>query len=72
MSFKYSEIVDNFNEEVRSVVENIHTVVDQNQIGTFSYGPFTIEILEKNNLMDSYRKENTMQPLLDSQEFIFI
>lgn len=72
VSFKYSEIVDNFNEEVRSVIENIHTVVDQNQIGTFGYGPFTIEILKKNNLMDSYRKESTMQPLLDSQEFIFI
>lgn len=72
ISFKYSEVVDGFNEEVRSVIENIHTVVDQNEIGIFNYGPLTIEILEKNNLMNNYRKENTMQPLLDYQEFNFI
>ena len=72
ISFKYSELVDNLTQEVKNIIENIHTVIDQNQTGLFTHGPFAFEIKEKNNLMNRYKKESTLQPLLDSQDFIFI
>jgi GT2 family glycosyltransferase len=72
VAFKYSELVGNLTQEVKNIIENIHTVIDQNQTGLFTHGPFAFEIKEKNNLMNRYKKESTLQPLLDSQDFIFI
>ena len=72
ISCKYSELEDMFSADIRSTVEQIHTVVDQNEEGTYTYGPFHIDIRRKENLMDSYKKEDTMRPLLAFQEFTFI
>ena len=67
-----SELKEGFNEELRSVVENIHAVVDQNEEGIFSYGPFTFNIKKKNNLMQTYKKQLTTDKLISSQKFIFV
>lgn len=71
ITFKYSEIVSQFSDEFISVVENIHTIIDQNDEGTFSYGPFTIEIINKTNLAETYKKQLTTNSLLNSQKFTF-
>ena len=71
VSCKYSELVNGLNKDVQAVIENIHQVVDQNDIGTFRYGPLTIDIKAKNNLMNTYRKQKTTQMLLAAQSFNF-
>jgi len=71
VSFKYSELKEGFNEELRSVVENIQTIVDQNEEGMLSYGPFLFSINKKNNIMQTYKKQLTTERLLSSQKFIF-
>jgi len=72
VSFKYSELIDQFTEEIRHLLENIHSVVDQNEIGMFTYGPLNIHIKEKNNLMNNYKKANNIELILKDQEFKFI
>jgi GT2 family glycosyltransferase len=71
ISFKYSELEESFNQELRNLIENIHTVVDQNEEGILSYGPFTFYIKEKNNIMQTYKKQLTTDALIASQKFIF-
>lgn len=72
ISFKYSELKEGFNDELRSIIENIHAVVDQNEEGVLSYGPFTFDIRKKDNLMQAYKKQLTTEKLISSQKFIFI
>ena len=72
VSFKYSELKEGFNEELRSVVENIHAVVHQNEEGVLSYGPLTFDIRAKNDLMQTYKKQLTTDRLISSQKFIFV
>jgi hypothetical protein len=72
ISFKYSELKESFNEELRSVIENIHAVVDQNEEGILRYGPFTFDIKKKNNIMQTYKKQLTTDKLISSQKFIFV
>ena len=71
VSFKYSELKESFNQELRNLVENIHAVVDQNEEGIFSYGPFTFDIKKKENIMETYKKQLTTDALIASQKFIF-
>ena len=71
VSFKYSELKESFNQELRNLVENIHAVVDQNEEGIFSYGPFTFDIKRKENIMQTYKKQLTTDALIASQKFIF-
>jgi len=71
ISFKYSELKESFNAELRNLIENIHTVVDQNEEGVFSYGPFTFDIKKKENIMQTYKKQLTTDALIASQKFIF-
>jgi hypothetical protein len=72
ISFKYSELKESYNEEIRGIVENVHTIVDQNEEGLFGYGPFTFNIKKKNNLMQTYKKQSTTDALMSSQKFNFI
>jgi len=71
VSFKYSELKESFNQELRNLVENIHAVVDQNEEGIFSYGPFTFDIKKKENIVETYKKQLTTDALIASQKFIF-
>lgn len=72
ISFKYSELKENFNEEIRNIVENIHTIVSQNEEGIFVYGPFTFKIKKKTNLMQTYKKQLNIDTLISSQKFNFM
>jgi GT2 family glycosyltransferase len=69
--FKYSNLVANFTEEVRFFIENIHSVVEQNDLGTFEYGPFTIEVNNKVDQSSNLIKVNNTYQLLNDQMFIF-
>ena len=71
VSFKYSELVNQFTDEIRYIIENIHELIDQNKIGKFNYGPLIIDIKAKNNLMNDYKKVNNTDLLLNSQVFKF-
>lgn len=72
VSFKYSELKESFNQELRNLVENIHAVVDQNEEGIFNYGPFTFDIKKKENIMQTYKKQPNTDKLISSQKFIFV
>jgi GT2 family glycosyltransferase len=69
--FKYSELVANFTDELRQVIENLNQLVVENELGVFEYGPFVIEINNKNDLSKSYAKTNNLETLLTDQTFIF-
>jgi GT2 family glycosyltransferase len=71
VSFKYSELTNQFTDDIKYIIENIHELIDQNEIGKFSYGPLTIDIKAKNNLMNDYKKVNNTDLLLNSQVFKF-
>lgn len=71
ISFKYSELVKQFTDDIRNVIENIQQVVHQTEVGTFTYGPLTIDIKKKTNLADGYKKTTNIDLLLTDQEFLF-
>lgn len=74
ISCKYSDLVEQFNNpnpEIRALFENAHEVVHHNEVGMFTCGPVTIDIKEKNNLMDSFKKQPNTDRLLSTQKFIF-
>jgi GT2 family glycosyltransferase len=68
---KYSDLAANFTEEVRYFVENINLVIQENSLGTFEYGPFTIEVNRKSDLSSSFVKVNNAHLLLNDQIFTF-
>lgn len=69
VSFDYSNIVDY--KSAQPLIENIQDVVYQNDIGTFEYEGFKIEIKVKNDISDSFKRHNDIDLLLNDQEFIF-
>ena len=71
ISFKYSELVSNFTAEVRSVLENANQIVDQNDPGTFSFGPLTITIKAKGDINQDKILIKNIDQLLTDQELIF-
>jgi GT2 family glycosyltransferase len=71
VSFNYSELVNGLTEEVQKILENINQVVDQNEIGSFQYGPLTIDIRTKYDLSNSYKKQETTEGILAAQTFTF-
>lgn len=72
VSLKYSELVSNLDKDLQAIIENIHAVVSQNEVGIYSYGPLTLDIRRKNNLMETYKKEDTLSLLLNEREYVFI
>ena len=75
ISCKYSDLVEQFsnpNPEIRALFENAHEVVYHNEVGMFACGPVTVDIKEKNNLMDSFKKQPNTDKLLNTQDFIFV
>jgi GT2 family glycosyltransferase len=71
ISFKYSEFLKGFNDELKSVIENINEVVDQNEIGKFQYGPLIIDIKRKTNLTPTMLKVKNTDTVLNHQKFAF-
>lgn len=70
ISFKYSEFVKY--KDSQHFIENVHDIVDSNEEGDFEWGPFTIQIKNKTNLMETYKRVNTIDLLLNEQTFNFI
>lgn len=69
--FKQSELLAGFTQEIRSILENIHTVIDQNDPGAFSFGPLTIEIRRKEDRSRSMIKMPDIEKLLSEDSFLF-
>jgi GT2 family glycosyltransferase len=69
VSFKYSDLLKD--KKVQHFIENIHEIVDSNEEGEFAWGPFVIDIKHKNNLMDRYKRVNSIDSLLNEQKFNF-
>lgn len=72
ISFKYSDLLKNLNDDTKYFIENIHQIVDTNEIGEFGYGPFIINILKKENLMHSYAKQQTTDYVISFEKFNFV
>jgi GT2 family glycosyltransferase len=64
---KYSTLLANFSDDVRSVIENIHKVVNTNDIGLFEYGPLTIEITNKRDVSGTMARTNNLDALITKQ-----
>lgn len=71
ISFKYSEFVKELNEDLKKVIENIHSIVADTEIGSFAFGPLTIEIKQKNDLSEAYKRVSTIDALLNTDIFKF-
>lgn len=71
VSFKYSEFLKEFSDDLKSIIENINQVVDQNEIGKFQYGPLVIDIKRKTNLTPTMIKASNTDMILNHQKFAF-
>jgi GT2 family glycosyltransferase len=69
ISFKYSEIFES--KDSQHFIENIHEIVHNNEEGEFEWGPFTIQIKNKHNLVHSYKRVDSIDLLLNEQNFNF-
>jgi hypothetical protein len=50
----------------------VHEIVNNNEEGSFEWGPFAIQIKSKQNLMESYKRVESIDTLLNEQTFNFI
>jgi hypothetical protein len=50
----------------------VHEIVNNNEEGNFEWGPFAIQIKSKQNLMESYKRVESIDTLLNEQTFNFI
>ena len=58
ISCKYSDLTDQWSEEVAVFIQNIHKLINDAEEGEFTYGPFHLDIKQKNNLMHANKKVN--------------
>lgn len=70
VSFDYSNLTD-YN-KVRPFIENIQDIVNQNEVGTFEYEGFKIEIKNKQDISNTFKKHNDIDLLLNDGDFEFI
>lgn len=70
ISFDYSNIID-YN-KIRSFIENTQDIVNQNEIGTFEYEGFRIEIKAKQDISDTFKRHNDVDLLLNDGTFEFV
>jgi len=71
VSFKQSELVNAITPEIRSIIENIHVIIDQNEPGRFIFSPMTIEIKRKVDISKSIIKVPNIDKLLSEEQFLF-
>jgi GT2 family glycosyltransferase len=58
VSFKYSELIKS--KDAQQFIENVHEIVNNNEEGNFEWGPFAIQIKSKQNLMESYKRVDSI------------
>jgi GT2 family glycosyltransferase len=72
VSVKYSELLKEINnQDTRTLIENMQEWVDQNDVGVYEGGPFTIHIKQKIDYSKNLAKIDNTNLLLNSQKFPF-
>jgi GT2 family glycosyltransferase len=56
VSFRYSELVDEWSEQMKHLLENINSVVFENEVGDYEIGPFKIQIKAKKDTSHKLKK----------------
>ena len=76
MSIKFSDLVKAFTIEdsvdVRTVIENSHSVIDSYDIGEYKLNGLRINIRQKNDLSDGYKRANIIDVIMNDGEFEFL
>ena len=76
MSIKFSDLVKAFTIEdsvdVRTVIENSHSVIDSYDIGEYELNGLRINIRQKNDLSDGYKRANIIDVIMNDGEFEFL
>ncbi len=64
INIKYSDIINNWS-EIQNLIENIHHIVNNTDLGTYNSGFCIININQKNNINNSLIKHKDITLLLD-------
>ena len=76
MSIKFSDLVKAFTIEdsvdVRTVIENSHSVIDSYDIGEYKLNGLRINIRQKNDISDGYKRANIIDVIMNDGEFEFL
>jgi GT2 family glycosyltransferase len=71
VEFEYLEL-DLKNTDVKQLFENIQMIVATNEIGRYDLHGITINILDKVDMSDKYKKNNNLHVILNHNKFTFI
>jgi hypothetical protein len=72
---KFSDLLNGLQtqtSQLRMVIENSHTVVDQNEVGKFEFEGMTIQIREKNDKSSTYKRANIIDTIMNDGYFEFL
>jgi hypothetical protein len=58
--------------QLRMIIENSHTIVDQNEIGKFEFEGMTIQIREKNDKSSTYKRAKIIDTIMNDGSFEFL
>lgn len=73
ISVKFSELVKLINQsDTQFIIQNIHEIIHDNEVGLYELAPFKIHIHEKNDISKKYIKCENIQLLLNNELFEFI
>lgn len=72
VNFTYSVLNNLDDRNTRSMFENIHALVEQNNIGKYEFNGVTINIFDKIDTTDFLKKNNNLQLVLNHDKFIFV
>lgn len=70
VSFKYSELVDEWSEQMRQVLENINSIVFENEIGKYEVGPFLVHVNKKNDISHTLKRVRDQSYTINKYKFI--
>ena len=71
IDIKYSHLLQYW-DSAKNFIENIHSIVDQNEVGSYDGGFCTMHIHSKNNIMSNHIKCKNIDLILNDKEFNFI
>lgn len=71
VTIKYSKLIDAWNASTQQIIENIHQIVDQHNVGLYQLEFGTINILRKNNLTPTMHRHNDIDILINDSSFEF-
>ena len=69
ISFDYSSITNY--KEVKSFIENIQDIIHQNDVGVFEYAGFKINIKQKIDISNTFKRNGNVDLLLNDRQFTF-